>query len=55
MFEKKSVIAVEKTKAEEDALMSAALDAGADDMSDEGDSLGGAERARACTKPCWKR
>jgi YebC/PmpR family DNA-binding regulatory protein len=38
MFEKKSVIAVEKTKAEEDALMSASLDAGADDMSDEGDS-----------------
>jgi YebC/PmpR family DNA-binding regulatory protein len=38
MFEKKSVIAVEKGKAEEDALMSASLDAGADDMSDEGDS-----------------
>jgi YebC/PmpR family DNA-binding regulatory protein len=38
MFEKKSVIAVEKTKAEEEALMTAALDAGADDMSDEGDS-----------------
>jgi YebC/PmpR family DNA-binding regulatory protein len=38
MFEKKSVIAVEKTKAEEEALMTAALDAGADDMSDEGDA-----------------
>jgi YebC/PmpR family DNA-binding regulatory protein len=38
MFEKKSVIAIEKTKAEEEALMTAALDAGADDMSDEGDS-----------------
>ncbi len=38
MFEKKSVIAVEKGKAEEEALMTASLDAGADDMSDEGDS-----------------
>jgi YebC/PmpR family DNA-binding regulatory protein len=38
MFEKKSVIAVEKNKAEEDALMTASLDAGADDMSDEGDA-----------------
>jgi YebC/PmpR family DNA-binding regulatory protein len=38
MFEKKSVIAVEKTKAEEEALMTAVLDAGADDMSDEGDA-----------------
>ena len=38
MFEKKSVIAVEKTKTEEDTLMSAALDAGADDLSDEGDT-----------------
>ena len=37
MFEKKSVIAVEKGKVEEDALMTASLDAGADDMSDEGD------------------
>lgn len=38
MFEKKSVIAVEKAKAEEDALMSASLDAGADDLSDEGEA-----------------
>jgi YebC/PmpR family DNA-binding regulatory protein len=38
MFEKKSVIAIEKGKVEEEALMTAALDAGADDMSDEGDS-----------------
>lgn len=38
MFEKKSVIAIEKSKAEEEALMSAALDAGADDLSDEGDA-----------------
>jgi YebC/PmpR family DNA-binding regulatory protein len=38
MFEKKGIVAVDKAKAQEDALMSAALDAGADDMSDEGDS-----------------
>jgi YebC/PmpR family DNA-binding regulatory protein len=38
MFEKKSVIVVEKSKAEEDALMAASLDAGADDMSDEGET-----------------
>ena len=38
MFEKKSVIAIEKGKIEEEALMTASLDAGADDMSDEGDS-----------------
>jgi YebC/PmpR family DNA-binding regulatory protein len=38
MFEKKSVIAIEKGKIEEDALMTASLDAGADDMSDQGDS-----------------
>ena len=38
MFEKKSVIAIEKGKVEEEALMTASLDAGADDMSDEGDS-----------------
>ena len=38
MFEKKSVIEIEKAKAEEEALMTAALDAGADDLSDEGDT-----------------
>jgi YebC/PmpR family DNA-binding regulatory protein len=37
MFEKKSVISIEKGKVEEEALMTASLDAGADDMSDEGD------------------
>jgi YebC/PmpR family DNA-binding regulatory protein len=36
MFGKKGVITVEKGKAEEDALMSAVLDAGADDMKDDG-------------------
>jgi len=38
MFEKKGQIIVEKTKAAEDALMSAVLDAGADDMQDDGDA-----------------
>ena len=38
MFDKKGYIVVEKAKAEEDALMAAAIDAGADDMRDDGDS-----------------
>src|SRR5690349_5610805 len=38
MFEKKGYIVVEKSKAEEDKLMSAAIDAGADDMRDDDDS-----------------
>jgi YebC/PmpR family DNA-binding regulatory protein len=38
MFDKKGYIVISKTKAAEDALMSAALDAGADDMRDDGDN-----------------
>ncbi len=38
MFHKKGCIVVEKTQANEDALMNAVLDAGADDMSDDGSS-----------------
>jgi YebC/PmpR family DNA-binding regulatory protein len=38
MFKKKGYIVIEKSKANEDALMSAALDAGADDLQDDGDS-----------------
>jgi YebC/PmpR family DNA-binding regulatory protein len=38
MFHKKGYIVVEKVKAGEDALMAAALDAGADDLRDDGDS-----------------
>jgi YebC/PmpR family DNA-binding regulatory protein len=38
MFDKKGYIVVAKAKASEEALMSAALDAGADDMRDDGDS-----------------
>ncbi|BCS31351.1 putative transcriptional regulatory protein [Luteitalea sp. TBR-22] len=38
MFERKGFIAVEKAKVDEEALMAAVLDAGADDMADEGDT-----------------
>jgi YebC/PmpR family DNA-binding regulatory protein len=38
MFDKKGYIVVEKAKAEEEALMAVVLDAGADDMRDDGDS-----------------
>jgi YebC/PmpR family DNA-binding regulatory protein len=38
MFDKKGYIVVEKAKADEEALMAAAIDAGADDMRDDGDS-----------------
>jgi len=38
MFDKKGYIVVEKAKAEEEALMAAALDAGADDLRDDGEN-----------------
>ncbi len=38
MFDKKGYIVIEKAKASEDALLAAALDAGADDLRDDGDS-----------------
>jgi len=38
MFHRKGQIVVEKSKIAEDALMSAVLDAGADDMKDDGDA-----------------
>lgn len=38
MFDKKGVIAIAKDKVAEDALMNAVLDAGADDMRDDGDN-----------------
>jgi YebC/PmpR family DNA-binding regulatory protein len=38
MFNKKGYIVVEKSKANEDTLMAAALDAGADDLQDDGDN-----------------
>jgi YebC/PmpR family DNA-binding regulatory protein len=38
MFHKKGYIVVDKSKANEDALMAAAIDAGADDLRDDGDN-----------------
>jgi len=38
MFQKKGLIVVDKSAVAEDALMSAVLDAGADDMKDDGDA-----------------
>ena len=38
MFEKKSYVIIDKVKVTEDALMAAVLDAGADDLRDDGDS-----------------
>jgi len=38
MFHKRGQIVVEKTKAEEEALMNAVLEAGADDMTDDGEA-----------------
>jgi YebC/PmpR family DNA-binding regulatory protein len=38
MFDKKGYIVIEKAKASEDVLLAAALDAGADDLRDDGDS-----------------
>ena len=38
MFQKKGLVVVEKAKASEEALMDAVLEAGADDMNDDGDA-----------------
>jgi YebC/PmpR family DNA-binding regulatory protein len=38
MFDKKGYVVVEKSKADEDTLMAAALEAGADDMRDDGEA-----------------
>ena len=38
MFSKKGYIVVEKAKADEEKLLTVALDAGADDMADDGDT-----------------
>jgi YebC/PmpR family DNA-binding regulatory protein len=39
MFDRKGQLVIEKSKVEEDALMAVALDAGAEDIRDEGDSF----------------
>ena len=46
MFEKKGYIVIEKTKAAEDTLMAAALDAGADDLRGRRRQLGSADARR---------
>ncbi len=49
MFAKKGYIVVEKSKApvvDEEKLLAAVLDAGADDLQDDGDNVGSAERSR---------
>ena len=38
MFQKKGIVVVDKAKASEEALMDAVLEAGADDMTDDGDA-----------------
>ena len=50
MFHKKGYIVVEKAKASEDALMSAALDAGADDLRDDGDNWKWCRRPRRSSR-----
>ena len=56
MFAKKGYIVVEKSKADEEKLMAAVLDAGADDLQDDDDNWEVLQRAgrvhRPCTTPC---
>ena len=47
MFERKSQIFVPGDKATEDQLMGIVLDAGADDLRNDGDQLGGPLRSRS--------
>ena len=49
MFDKKGYIVVDKAKADEDTLMAAAIDAGADDMRDDG------EAGKSCRRPTRSR
>ena len=46
MFDKKGYIVVEKSKADEEKLMAAVLDAGADDLQDDDDNWEVLTRAR---------
>jgi YebC/PmpR family DNA-binding regulatory protein len=47
MFSRKGQVVVEKDKADEETLLNAALEAGADDMNDDGERLGDRVRAGA--------
>ena len=55
MFDKKGYIVVEKAKADEDALMAAALDAGADDHARRRRQLGSASRRPMRSRRCSRR
>ena len=55
MFSKKGHIVVEKSKADEEKLLSVALEAGADDMQDDGETLGSAVRSGARSRRCATR
>ena len=55
MFNKKGYIVVEKSKADEEKLMAAVLDAGADDMQDDDDNWEVLTRARSVSRPCTTR
>ena len=54
MFERKSQIFVPSEKATEDQLMNIVLDAGADDLRNDGDQLGSSLRSGERTKRCSK-
>ena len=57
MFERKGVIEVDRNAYSEDAIMEAALDAGADDVLDEGETWT-IQTASAISRPCamlWKQ
>ena len=55
MFTKKGYIVVEKTKADEEKLMAAVLDAGADDLQDDDDNWEVLQRAGSVSRPCTTR
>ena len=55
MFAKKGYIVIDKAAADEEKLLNAALEAGAEDVRDDGDSLGSAERAQRVREPCARR
>ena len=54
MFTKKGYIVVEKTKADEEKLMAAVLDAGGDDLQDDDDNWEVLSRPRR-SPPCSTR
>ena len=55
MFTKKGYIVIEKAKADEEKLMAAVLDAGADDLQDDERQLGSAERRPRRSRRCARR